>query len=66
MIPSLATITEMRDLASNIKLIQVQLDDPDNEKEIYLSSRSICGNLSFWCRRIPFWACIKFNQRRYN
>lgn len=33
MLPGLATITEMRDLASNIKLIQVQLDDPEMRKK---------------------------------
>ena len=32
MVPSLASITEMRDLASGIKLIQVRLDDPEKRK----------------------------------
>ncbi len=35
-VPSLATVTDMRDLAHNIKLIQVRLDDPQiREKFIY-------------------------------
>lgn len=53
-LPSLATITEMRDLATDIKLIQVQLDDPDARKKFSYSPGQFAEISVFGVGESPF------------
>ena len=53
-LPSLATIKGIRDLATNIKLIQVQLDDPDARKNFSYSPGQFVEISIFGVGESPF------------
>lgn len=61
-VPSLATITEMRDLASNIKLIQVRLDDSTLRKKFIYEPGQFAEVSVFGVGEAPFGLASCSNQ----
>ena len=61
-IPSLATVTEMRDLAQNIKLIQLRLDDPQIQERFIYEPGQFAELSVFGVGESPFGLASSFEQ----
>ena len=61
-VPSLATVTEMRDLAQNIKLIQLRLDDPQIRERFIYEPGQFAELSVFGVGESPFGLASSFEQ----